>query len=169
MKKSGIFLLVFIIGVAIIPVSAGNFAQVKQDDDNGVVNRVRQVQPEGLILHQDQLIKIDEDFPGLGTSEDGSSRAITHLHPALGDAANDTLIRGYQNHEGLPNGYIWWNGSGDNGATWQNCCAWDLYGASYPSVGYAGSGSLWGPLASSRCCARSPRAPASGPHPFSAR
>ncbi len=141
MKKKKALLSILIIATMVSWSWGSDLNRTRDDRLNGVVDRVERVTPQGSLLRSDKIIKIDESFPGLGTSEEGSTRAITHLHPALGDAANDTLIRGYQNHEGLPDGYIWWNGSDDNGATWQNCCAWNLFGASYPSVGYAGNGS----------------------------
>ena len=141
MHRTGSLLTVLILLLMQSSSSSENPNRIKYNSEIGVFNKTYQVKPDGMSLSHEKLIPISEEFPGLGVSGVGVSRTITHLHPALGDAANDTLIRGYQNHEGLPDGYIWWNGSEDNGATWELCCAWDLFGATYPSVGYSGSGS----------------------------
>ncbi|MCP4703165.1 MAG: hypothetical protein GY865_01025 [candidate division Zixibacteria bacterium] len=70
------------------------------------------------------------------------NRGIDYLHPAMGDAGNGYLIYGGERIEGVPEiNIIWWLGSTDNGATWGDTCGWDVYGASYPSVSYWGTGS----------------------------
>jgi len=69
-------------------------------------------------------------------------RGIDYLHPAMGDAGNGYLIYGGERIEGVPEiNIIWWLGSSDNGSTWGDTCGWDIYGASYPSVSYWGTGS----------------------------
>ncbi len=141
MKRIGFLAIVLSFWVYVSAAASDQPSVSKKYADMSMENRVSAVKPDGVLLRADQLVKLDENFPGFGSSQAGFDRAVTHLHPALGDAANDTLIRGYQNHEGLPEGYIWWNGSDDNGATWELCCAWDLYGATYPSVGYSGTNS----------------------------
>ncbi len=128
--------------LATVSIATGSGPAPNPDEISRQMNSVvYQIQPEGMVLKAEQVRSIKDGFPGPFETPREGSRAVTHLHPALGDAANDTLIRGYQNHEGLPDGYIWWNGSEDNGDTWQLCCAWDLYGATYPSVDYSGNGS----------------------------
>jgi hypothetical protein len=63
----------------------------------------------------------------------------SHLHPALAQNAGGLLFRGYEYHDGIdPNWYIWWNVSSDTGKTWNGCCAWDIYNATYPSVDFWG-------------------------------
>ncbi len=75
------------------------------------------------------------------TKEPGM-RGIDYLHPAMGDAGNGYLIYGGERIEGIPEiNIIWWLGSSDNGATWGDTCGWDIFGASYPSVSYWGTGS----------------------------
>ncbi len=70
------------------------------------------------------------------------NRGIDYLHPAMGDAGNGYLIYGGERIEGVPEiNIIWWLGSTDNGSTWGDTCGWDIFGASYPSVSYWGTGS----------------------------
>jgi hypothetical protein len=104
------------------------------------LSKIRSEKPELMTVKARQIdITKESFFETPDTSSDKDTKGITHLHPALGDAGNGTLIRGYENHIGLPEHYIWWNGSDDDGETWVGCCAWDIYDATYPSVGYAGS------------------------------
>jgi hypothetical protein len=62
------------------------------------------------------------------------------LHPALGQAATGLLTKSYEYHDGASSDWlIWWNYSTDGGVNWHNCCAWDIYNATYPSVDFWGS------------------------------
>lgn len=68
--------------------------------------------------------------------------AVELLHPALGRASNGMLFRGYEFYDGISSDHlIWWNVSNNDGANWTTCCAWDIYGATYPSLDYWGNAS----------------------------
>ena len=67
---------------------------------------------------------------------------VLYLHPALGDNSNNILAKMYEYYDGVsPLSYIFIHGSNDDGESWTGCCWLDLYGASYPSIDYFGSGS----------------------------
>lgn len=140
--KRALILSVFLLIVIGFNAYSADRAEFKIYDDSKIDSKSYRAVNEGMILSADRLIKIDESFTGLGIDQ-GSLRDVIHLHPTIGDAFNDTLIRGYQNHETLPDGYIWWNGSENDGASWDICCAWDMYGATYPEADYSGSASLF--------------------------
>ncbi|UCD94481.1 MAG: thrombospondin type 3 repeat-containing protein, partial [Candidatus Zixiibacteriota bacterium] len=66
------------------------------------------------------------------------------LHPALGDAGDGHLLKGYEEiYTELPDGLLSWNGSDDDGATWTECCWVTPDGSTYPSADYWGSGTLF--------------------------
>lgn len=66
---------------------------------------------------------------------------LYYLHPALGDAGNDTLARLYEGYDGVsPLSLIWVNGSPDDGTTWDLCCWVELTGGTYPDIDYWGTG-----------------------------
>jgi hypothetical protein len=71
-------------------------------------------------------------------------KSTSRRHPALGDGGNDYLMRGYEEYQGIsPISTLFWNGSDDDGLSWP-CIGWmDLYGATYPSIDYWGSGTLF--------------------------
>jgi len=75
---------------------------------------------------------------------------IMHLHPALGRIASGSLLRGYEYYaNGSDPSTIFWQSSADDGATWSSCCSFDIYGGTYPSVDYRGSGTaLYGTMVS---------------------
>lgn len=62
-------------------------------------------------------------------------------HPALSSALDGTLLRGYEYYSnGLGPSTIYWQSSTDSAATWNTCCAFDIYGGSFPSIAYWGAG-----------------------------
>jgi hypothetical protein len=67
--------------------------------------------------------------------------AITYLHPTLGDSGLGTLARMYEYYDGVsPLSYLFIQGSIDDGQSWTGCCWVDVYGCTYPSMEYWGSG-----------------------------
>ena len=66
-----------------------------------------------------------------------------YLHPALGSAPGQLLL-GYEYYDDDPaSAAIYWEGSSDNGATWTVPCAFNVDGATYPSVDYWGYGTTF--------------------------
>ncbi len=104
------------------------------------------VQPEALqqetamewISLEDMLARSAESVDG----EKNLPEIAYYLHPALGDASNDTLARLYEGYDGVsPLSLIWVNGSPDDGQSWDLCCWVELTGGTYPDIDYWGSGS----------------------------
>ncbi len=105
--------------------------------------------PEGMLI-QSETVSFSELSEAMTQAELLAKtklpgyRGIDYLHPAIGDAGNGYLIYGGERIEGIPEiNIIWWLGSSDYGATWGDTCGWDIFGASYPSVSYWGTGSLF--------------------------
>jgi hypothetical protein len=72
------------------------------------------------------------------------SKSVSHIHPGLADAGNDYLLRSYEEYvDGSPLSTLYWTGSDDDGASWSSCCSIDLYGSTYPSVDYWGTGTTF--------------------------
>ena len=66
------------------------------------------------------------------------------LHPALGDAGDGHLLKGYEEiYTELPDGLLSWNGSDDDGVSWTECCWVTPDGSTYPSTDYWGTGTLF--------------------------
>ncbi len=87
---------------------------------------------EGLEFRQNLPDGQFRDLPADPTEE---------RHPALGDNGGDNLIRLYEFYDGVsPTPTMFVNGSTDDGSTWTDCCYYDLYGSTYPSVEFWGFG-----------------------------
>ena len=98
-------------------------------------------QPEYISIPSES-VSFEELENILSQTKPAGDRAINYLHPAMGDAGNGYLIRGGERIEGTPEiNIIWWMGSSDDGVNWGDTCGWDIYGATYPSVSYWGTGS----------------------------
>ncbi|UCD16824.1 MAG: thrombospondin type 3 repeat-containing protein, partial [Candidatus Zixiibacteriota bacterium] len=70
----------------------------------------------------------------------GEKETVQHLHPAVADAFNDTLLRAYEYHPDDPaSSVVYWTGSADDGGNWSSCCYFDIYDAAYPSADYWGT------------------------------
>jgi len=90
--------------------------------------------------HAIEKVRFNEYLPD-GQSKDLLSTATEELHPALADNNGDNLIRLFEFYDGVsPNATIFINGSTDDGLTWTDCCYYDLYGSTYPSVEFWGFG-----------------------------
>ncbi len=90
---------------------------------------------KSMTFPQNPLMKSNSDVPQLPKLNPAAS--LAKLHPALGKNGRGLLFRGYEGHEaGFSDWLVWWNVSADNGATWNSCCAWEIYDATYPSIDY---------------------------------
>lgn len=101
--------------------------------------------PQRMQLTQEmEWISLSELNANSDYSQEGTRDALdiaSILHPALGDAGNDTLVRLYEGYDGVsPFSLIYINGSGDDLLSWTLCCWVELSGATYPSIDYWGSG-----------------------------
>ncbi len=63
-------------------------------------------------------------------------------HPSTAADGLGIMARLYEYYDGVfDSSYIYINGSGDSGQNWGGCCFLDLYGGTYPTIDYYGSGS----------------------------
>gem|GEM_PF-757901 len=112
-------------------------------------SQVRTIPVAEAPQHQSvQIERISDPFGDLSSRMDditGDQQTrddpIAYLHPALGDAGGGILLRMYEFYDGVsPLAYIFMNGSDDDGLNWTECCWYDLYGATYPSLDAWGTG-----------------------------
>ncbi|MDD4050834.1 MAG: thrombospondin type 3 repeat-containing protein [candidate division Zixibacteria bacterium] len=102
--------------------------------------------PQRLSLRAERWTREANPFGAKGSvSVPGSpaEKAATEWfrHPAMGGSSDGTLLRGYEYYSnGLGPSTIYWQYSQDTASTWSQCCAFDLYGGSYPSIDYWGGG-----------------------------
>jgi hypothetical protein len=96
-------------------------------------------QRERISIPSREMTPADNPFKGLSNKETISLN-ILYCHSALGQDANGMLFRGYAARDmNISNWVIWWNVSYDTGKTWNGCCAWDIYRATYPSLDFWGN------------------------------
>jgi hypothetical protein len=100
--------------------------------------------PQRLTMPGQRWTRESTPFDRNGSSPaPGESKSATEWfrHPALGAATDGTLLRGYEYYgNGLGPSTVYWQTSEDTAAAWSSCCAFDIYGGTFPSVAYWGSG-----------------------------
>jgi len=131
--------------IMIINVSASDRSVSKPfiNADNVVVERVN-IQPEIISLNSKgltrrQTLSSQSCLPSAQRT-DVTSASSSKFHPALGRALAGELFRGYEDSE---SGAVYWEASGDFGSNWTTPCWFEIYGGTYPSVDYYGSGTTF--------------------------
>ena len=128
---------------AIIPALVGgpSGASTSYDEATTVVVPVTE-QPTRQVFSVEELSgKENVDLQATGAQDRFSTP--DYLHPALGQSAGGTLIKGYEYHLDAAPSTIYWHCSVDDGLNWSLACWFELYGGAYPSLDYRGSGTTF--------------------------
>ncbi len=146
-------IILFILIIPIVPsVVGGNLNQVAAEKSvkiykaDNVISRIITEQPQTEMA---KIEKIDSIPPNLmitrsdtlSESGSGAKAAVEYKHPALADAGDDNLAYSYEYYDGVnPLSFIFLNGSVDGGENWVSGYVSGVYGCTYPSMDYWGTG-----------------------------
>jgi len=142
-------LQIICVGILVAAISSGGLVWGEQGDTEKLpAVRIESIdeQPVRIVVQSNSPAKTTQSFAAsspdaCGLAPVGKASSVSYLHPAIGRAADATLIRGYDHYSGGASvGSVYWQGSADNGAIWSTPCSFDIYGATYPSVDYYGTG-----------------------------
>ncbi|MDH4157324.1 MAG: thrombospondin type 3 repeat-containing protein [candidate division Zixibacteria bacterium] len=141
MKKS--IMTITVVAVVCAPALAElpAAASSRYDEAATVVMPVTE-QPVRQVFSVEELPRQQNIGLPLAGAQDNFSTA-DYLHPALGQSAGGTLIKGYEYHLDATPSTIYWHCSLDDGLNWSSACWFELFGGAYPSLDYRGSGTTF--------------------------
>ncbi|MCP4568441.1 MAG: hypothetical protein GY841_12765 [FCB group bacterium] len=130
-------IIAFIIFAVSGLMAGGNIHTIKSTDYSDIAYKVENVteQPRSEIRRK-QSLNLD-NLPD-GFQRNPGDRAVSMVHPAIGRSVDETLLRGYEYHDGSSNP-IYWQTSPDSDTTWSDPCWFDIYGGTYPSCDFWGN------------------------------